>query len=151
MENLESSLGGHPFLANLSADQVAFVVSCARNVRYAAGSYLFREGEDEHALFLVRQGTIALEAHEPGRGAVVFETLGPGDVLGVSWITQSRDKAHADCRARESCLCFRLDGDCLKAKMDADPVLGYAVAKRLLERTYARLARARLQNLDVYR
>jgi hypothetical protein len=35
--------------------------------------------------------------------------------------------------------------------MNADPVFGYAITRRLLERTYDRLARARLQNLDVYR
>jgi CRP-like cAMP-binding protein len=150
MEDLERSLKGHPFLRDFLPDQVKFVVSCATNVRYAAGDYLQREGDDEHALFLVRHGVVTIESHEAGR-SVVFETLGPGDVLGVSWLTRARDKAHADCRVRESTLCFRLDGDCLKAKMDSDPALGYAITTRLLERTYARLARARLQHLDVYR
>ncbi len=151
MEDLERSLKAHPFLRNLTDEQVAFVVSCAKNERYQPGDYVVREGEDEPALFLVRHGTITLEAAEPGREPVVFETLGPGDVFGVSWVTSSRDKAHVDCRARESCLVFRLDGDCLLKKMDADPVLGYALTKGLLERTYERLARARLQKLDVYR
>jgi CRP/FNR family cyclic AMP-dependent transcriptional regulator len=151
VQDLERSLRAHPFLRDLTPEQVAVVVACAKNARYPSGAYVVREGEDEHAMLLVRHGTIALEMHEPGRGTVVFETLGAGDVLGVSWMTGMRAKAPVDCRARDSCLCFHLDGDCLKAKMDADPVLGYAIAKRLLERTYARLARARLQHLDVYR
>jgi hypothetical protein len=35
--------------------------------------------------------------------------------------------------------------------MVADPRLGHALAMRLLDRTYERLSRARLQRLDVYR
>jgi hypothetical protein len=35
--------------------------------------------------------------------------------------------------------------------MDDDPGFGYAVAMALLERTYQRLRRVRLQSLDVYR
>lgn len=151
MEDLERSLRAHPFLRDLSAEQVKVVLGCARNERFAAGEYVVREGDDEHALFLVRHGTIAVEAAEPGRGATVFETLGPGDVFGISWITRSRQKAHFDCRARDSAVCFRVDGDCLQRAMSADPSLGYAIAARLLERTYDRLARLRVQKLDVYR
>jgi hypothetical protein len=35
--------------------------------------------------------------------------------------------------------------------MEQNPRLGYAMSMRLLQRTYDRLARARLQHLDVYR
>jgi hypothetical protein len=48
-------------------------------------------------------------------------------------------------------IALAIDKHCLKDKMDADPRLGYALAMRLLARTYDRLVRARLQNLDVYR
>ena len=41
--------------------------------------------------------------------------------------------------------------DALTREMDADPRLGYALSMRLLERTYERLARARMQHLDLYR
>jgi len=35
--------------------------------------------------------------------------------------------------------------------MEADAALGFAISSRLLERTYERLSRIRLQNLDVYK
>ena len=46
---------------------------------------------------------------------------------------------------------FALDNGCMYRKMNEDPRLGYAIAMRLLERTYDRLARSRLQHLDVYK
>jgi CRP/FNR family cyclic AMP-dependent transcriptional regulator len=152
VEDLERALKVHPFLHDLQEPHLRFVVGCARNVRWGAGEYLHREGQAEHALFLIRTGSVALEVSQPGSPPLVVETLEPGDAFGVSWMLAAR--AHAgtlDARARDSVVCFRLDGDCLKRKMDADPALGYAIATRLLERTYERLARARLQRMDVYR
>jgi hypothetical protein len=35
--------------------------------------------------------------------------------------------------------------------MKEDPELGYAITSRLLDNTYQRLSRLRLQQLDVYR
>jgi CRP-like cAMP-binding protein len=151
MEDLERSLRAHPFMHDLAAEHVKFLVGCAQNVRFAPGEYVVREGDDEHALFLVRSGCIAVESNMPGQEAHVFETLGPGDLLGIWWLVKPGAKAGFDSRARDATLCFRLDGDCLKRKMDSDPVVGYAIATRLLERAYERLGRARLQKLDVYR
>ena len=58
---------------------------------------------------------------------------------------------HVDCRARETVVALAIDNACLHRKMEADPRLGYAISMRLLERTYNRLVRARLQHMDVYR
>ena len=151
MEDLERALKVHPFLHDLREEHVRFLIGCTRNVRFAPGDLVLREGEAENALFLVRQGTFALEASEPGRPPTVVETLQPGDALGVSWMTRPERGGPLDCRARESVVCFRIDGDCLKQKMEDEPALGYAIASRLLERTYERLSRARIQKLDLYR
>lgn len=149
MEDLERSLRAHPFMADLEPDHVRFLVSCAQNVRYRPGEYLVREGEVEKRLFLIRQGTVTIEMPRSGGDAVVLETVGPGDVLGISLVVPST--SHLDCRARDNVLAFALDNPCILEKMHKDPQLGYAISRRLLERTYDRLARARLQNMDVYR
>lgn len=149
MDDLERVLRAHPFLADLEVEHVRFLVGCAKNVRFKVGEYLLREGDDERDLFLIRQGTVAIEMPRPGGEAICLETVGPGDVLGVSCLTPKA--AHLDCRARETVLAFALDHECLRKKMHADPRLGFALSMRLLERTYDRLARARLQHLDVYR
>jgi CRP-like cAMP-binding protein len=149
MDDLERVLRTHPFLHGLEPDQIQFLVGCARSARFRAGEYLMREGEQEDTLFLLRQGTVAIELPGPGGAAMCLETVGPGDALGVSLLTPSA--AHLDCRARDSVLAFALDNQCLLRKMHEDPRLGFALTMKLLERTYERLSRARLQGMDVYR
>lgn len=148
-DDLERVLVAHPFLAGLSAAHVALLVGCAKNTRFRVGEYLMREGEHEEWLYLVRQGTVTIEQPRPGGEAVVLETVGAGDVVGVSCMTAR--PAHLDCRARETVLAFALDNRCLRDKMRDDPGLGFALTTRLLERTYERLAHARMQSLDLYR
>lgn len=148
MDDLERTLSSHPFLAELAPEHVRFLVGCTKNLRFRPGAYLVREGEPEDTLYLLRQGTVAVEAPRAG-DPICIETLGAGDVLGVSLVT--RAPAHLDCRARDSVVALAIDHACLHRKMNEDPRLGYAIAMRLLERTYDRLARARLQHLDVYR
>jgi len=149
MDDLERVLKAHPFFAELEADHVQFLVGCAKNVRFRGGDYLVREGDREDTLYLIRQGSVAIEIHRPGSEPTCVETVGPGDVLGVSLLATAA--AHLDCRARETVVALALDSACLRHKMAEDPRLGLAIAMRLLERTYERLARARLQHLDVYR
>jgi CRP/FNR family cyclic AMP-dependent transcriptional regulator len=149
MEDLERSLKAHAFLEGVEPEHVGFLVGCAKNERFLRGEYLMREGEREHTLYLVRQGTVSIELPRSGGETTCLETIGPGDVLGISCMTPAA--AHLDCRARETVLAFALDNTCLQKKMRDDPRLGFAITHRLLERTYERLRRARLQHLDVYR
>lgn len=154
MENLERVLRQHPFLSGLDEDHVRLLTGCAQNIRLAPGELLLREGDDEPRLFLIRQGTIALEAHRPGKPPACVETLGPGDVVGVSWALDEQGPTAAaaafDARARDPVLAFALDGACLRQKMATDDRFGHALSRRLLARVYLRLARLRLQSLDVY-
>jgi CRP/FNR family transcriptional regulator, cyclic AMP receptor protein len=149
MEDLERVLKSHPFLAELAPEHLRFIVGCAKNVRFRPAEYLMREGDREDQLYLIRHGTVTIEMPGPGGDPVCLETIGSGDVLGVSCLTPAA--AHLDCRARDTVVAIAIDNACLHRKMDDDPRLGYAISMRLLERTYERLTRARLQRLDVYR
>lgn len=149
MEDLERILKSHPFLAELAPEHLSFMVSCARNVRFRPGEYLMREGDPEDQLYLIRHGTVTIEMPGPSGDPICLETIGSGDVLGVSSLADVA--AHLDCRARDTVVAIALDNACLHRKMDEEPRLGYAISMRLLERTYERLTRARLQRLDVYR
>lgn len=149
MDDLEKILKTHPFVAELAPEHAAFLVSCTKNVRFRPGEYLMREGEREDVLYLIRQGNVAIEMPRAAGEPIVIETVSAGDVLGVSLLTPHA--AHLDCRARETVIAFAVDKACLRRKMDEDPRLGYAISMRLLDRTYTRLNRARLQHLDVYR
>ncbi|WP_282702280.1 cyclic nucleotide-binding domain-containing protein [Streptomyces sp. CC219B] len=57
-----------------------------REVRFAQGARLFDEGGHADRFWIVRDGTLALDLHVPGRRAPVVETLGVGDLVGWSWL-----------------------------------------------------------------
>jgi len=150
MEDLERIVRAHPFCAGLADEHIALLVGCTRNILVRAGELLLQEGQREERLYLIRRGQVALEIQRAGGGSVCVETLGAGDVLGVSCITPHND-VHLDCRARDNVVVLAIDNVCLLRKMEEDPRLGYAISMRLLDLTHQRLARVRLQALDVYR
>jgi ferredoxin len=86
MESLEPILCKHAFLERLEADYLKLLVGCASNVRFSAGAYIFRQGEEASHFYLIRQGRVALEIHAPQRPPIVIETLDGDDILGWSWL-----------------------------------------------------------------
>jgi CRP-like cAMP-binding protein len=150
MEDLTRILRAQPFFGDLDDTKLATLVGCAKNTRFHAGEYLLREGDAASTFFLVREGRVSLEVHIPSQPALRVESVGPGDVLGLSWLFPPA-RVHLDARADGTVLALALDGACLRGKMEADPALGFAIAKRLLALTVQRLERVRLQRLDVYK
>ena len=148
-QTLEPLLRGHKFFAGLDSEYLTLLSGCASNVVFAADSFLFREGEPAETFYLIREGKVALEIAAPGRGALVVQTLGPGDVAGFSWLFDPH-RWEFDGRAVERVLAVRMDGACLRGKCDADPRLGYELMQRFAGLMTSRLQATRLQLLDVY-
>ena len=148
-QTLEPLLRGHKFFAGLDSDYLTLLTGCASNVVFAADSFLFREGEPAETFYLIRDGKVALEIAAPGRGALVVQTLGPGDVAGFSWLFDPH-RWEFDGRAVERVLAVQMDGACLRGKCDADPRLGYELMQRFAGLMTSRLQATRLQLLDVY-
>lgn len=149
-ETLERSLKSQPFVSDLDDSQLRFLLGCTKNVRFAAGDYLAREGDKAEALYLIRTGRIALESHIPGRGVVTLESLGAGEIMGWS-VMFPPHYWHVDARAVDTTLAFAVDGHCLRDKLEADHSFAYAITRRMLADVHKRLRRTRLQQLDVYR
>lgn len=150
LEPLTSVLGEHPFARELTFAQVESLAGCAKNLRFDTDSLLVKEGSRADALFLIRSGRVALESHAPGKGSLQLDSLVAGDVLGWSVLLPPFEW-HIDARAVEPTVCFVLDGNCLRGKLQADASFGYAFTLRLLSVVSRRLAHARLQQLDVYK
>lgn len=149
METLERLLLAHPFLAGLAPAHAGILTGCARNLRFAPGDYLLREGDPADSLYLLRDGRVTLELHVPARPPMVIATLGPGDIVGASWLAAPY-RWRFDARATAPTRAFALDATCLRGKCDADPTLGYDMMKRMLPVMVSRLQATRHQLLDVY-
>jgi CRP/FNR family cyclic AMP-dependent transcriptional regulator len=149
MQSLEPILAAHPFFKDLGKPYLELLTGCASNVRFEAGEYILRQGQEANTFYIIRHGNVALEILTPGRGPITVETIGEGDVLGWSWLFPPY-KWHFDARAVDLTRAIALDGACLREKCEADHNLGFELLKRFAEIMTRRLQATRLQLLDVY-
>jgi CRP-like cAMP-binding protein len=149
MRTLVEYLPEHPFFSGLEAATLEVVVGCARNVHFKQGEVLFRTGEAADTFYVVRHGRVALDIHDPVRGALMIASLDEGDVVGWSWLVPPY-RWMFDAKAQSPVSAVALDGACLRARCDADPVLGYALMQRVAQVMYDRLQDARVRLLDLY-
>lgn len=149
MEGLERVIREHPFFKDVDLKFVALVVGCAKNVRFEAGEYLSREGGPTNQFYLLRHGRVGLEMAVPSGGAVIFQTLGAGEVLGLNWFVPPYRWMY-DARAIELIRAISLDAVCLRGKLDQDHDLAYEMMRRFVPVLLERMHGLLLQTLDVY-
>lgn len=146
---LEDTIKAHPFFAGVNDAFCELVAGCAKNVHFGPGQYIGHEGDPDDHLYLLRQGRVAFQIAAPGRAPVVFQTIGEGEVLGVSWLIPPYRWSY-DARAVDFVRAIAIDATCLRRKCDADHDLGYEMMKRFVPVLVQRLHGTRLQILDIY-
>jgi CRP/FNR family cyclic AMP-dependent transcriptional regulator len=149
METVERLLAEHEFFRGIDRRYLPLLVGCAANARFEAGTFLFREGDPADRFYLVRRGRAAVEISAPERGGIVVETLGPGEVIGFSWLFPPY-RWRFDARVLEQMTALVMDGACLRAKCEQDHELGYQLMRNAVDVVLERLQATRMQLLDVY-
>jgi CRP/FNR family cyclic AMP-dependent transcriptional regulator len=149
MQTLESILVEHPFFKGLQSQYLQLIAGCASNVRFNAGAYILREGEQASQFYLIRHGKVALEVLAAQRGPITIETIEAGEVLGWSWLFPPY-RWHFSARVVEPVRAIALDGICLRTKGEEDHDLGYELMMRVAQIMMDRLQATRIQLLDVY-
>jgi len=148
-ESIAELVANHPLFAGLPGDTAELVAGCARNVAFEPGELLIVEGEPADTLYLLRRGRVALEVRSPAKGAMVIDTLAPGQVLGWSWLFPPY-RWSFDARALDPVGVVSVDATCPRSKAEADPAFGYELMQRLGAVILQRLQATRLRLLDLY-
>ena len=148
-QDLTQSLHKHPFLIDMDGNLIRTLTSCASNVVFQEGTRLFHEGDEARVFFLIRSGRAALEIQAGEKGEIRIQTVGPGEVLGWSWLI-SPYVWHFDAVALEQVHAFSIDASCLRAKCEIDNHFGYEMLRRFSAVLERRLQATRLQLLDMY-
>lgn len=73
-------------LPALSPDHRARLMSLAREVSFPADGKIFEAGGTADRFWVVRSGTVSLHQRVVGERRISVATLGPGDLLGWSWL-----------------------------------------------------------------
>lgn len=149
MKTLEPLIAEHPFFKNLEKSYLELIVGCASNVRFDAGQFIFREGEEANQFYIVRQGKVAIESSPPGREPINLQTFSDGEILGWSWLVPPYNWQF-DAKAVELTRAITFDGKCLRQKCLEDHSFGYELLSRLVPVLGNALEAARMQLLDVY-
>ena len=138
-----------PIFSQLTPAELVLVSRAAREVRYAPGQRLFSANRDANACWIIHRGQVALDTFVPGRGPVVIQTVGPGELVGWSWLVPPY-RWHFGATAVAATTASMLDTLQLRALAEQDPSFGYKLTLTLFEALLQRLqaTRARLLELD---
>lgn len=142
-------LSGDRFFAGLPSESIAAVASCGSEVRFDRDQRVISEGAPASHFFVLRTGKIAIEIDTPRKGSQTIETVGPGQLLGVSWLVPPHRWTFG-ARAIEATSAIAIDSACLRQKCEADHDLGYELLLRFSVLVRNRLQTTRLLLLDMY-
>jgi CRP-like cAMP-binding protein len=142
----KSSLAGliaeHPFLHGMKPEHLAILTECAMPAEFKKGELIFREGDPANRFYLIRSGRVELQAKVQERDCMLIQTIGPGDVLGWSWLFPPY-YWHFDARATSPVKAIFFYGTWLREYSEQDHNLGYELMKRTAEVVIKRLQAAR--------
>ncbi|MFD9305077.1 Crp/Fnr family transcriptional regulator [Streptomyces sp. NPDC060048] len=133
--------------AVLSTEYRGRLMSHAREVNFREGARIFDEGTRAESFWIVRSGTVTLEIPVPGRRPTPIESLGPGELVGWSWlfppyVWQLGAEAMTPVRA------YEFDATTVRMLMDADPAFGSAIGHWVGRVLALRLQQTRTRLLD---
>jgi len=147
MESLERTLAQHPFLAGLDRRYPRQLAALASSKSFEAHQVLFYEGQAANEFYLILKGKVGIETALLRCESIVIQTLGPGEVLGWSWLLPPY-QWHYSARALEPTEMIALDGKTLRTKCEEDHDLGYEMMKRFALVIVQRLAATRSRSLN---
>ena len=148
-EPLATRVALHPFLAGMSCSQLALLTDCAIAVHFKKGQTILRESDFANRFYLIESGRVVLESGESLGEPVMVDTIGPGDLLGWSWMFQPY-VWHFTARAAEPTEAIFFYGTILREYCERDHSLGYELFKRITPVMLRRLQAARKKMLAVH-
>ena len=146
-EQLEARVDLHPFLVGLRPHHIKLLADCAMAKHFAADEYLFRQGEFANSFYLIEAGEVVLEALNTQGESVVVERVGPGKLVGWSWLFPPY-VWHFDARVTRPTDAIFFYGTILREYCEREPSLGYELFKRMSVVMIERLQNARVQLLQ---
>ncbi|OKK17743.1 hypothetical protein AMK16_21555 [Streptomyces sp. CB00455] len=124
-------------------------MSQAHEVNFHEGAHLFDEGTRADSFWIVRSGTVTLQVPLTGRRPTPVENLGPGELVGWSWlfppyVWQLSAEAMTPVRA------YEFNGTKVRMLMDADCAFGSAIGHWVGRVLALRLHQTRTRLIDLY-
>ena len=125
-------IGEVSLFAGLTPEARESLAQLADTVTVAAGSWLFRQGDDADALYVVRSGRMEIVDETPGREPTVLRELRAGAALGELAIVCESQRT-ASVRARRDARLLRVGRDAFESVMQTSPTVSRTLMRTLAE------------------
>jgi CRP/FNR family cyclic AMP-dependent transcriptional regulator len=139
---VESVIAGHPFLRGLKPEHLRLLGDSAMRMHYQTGEFIFREGSPANRFYLIEHGRVSLESHRRDEAPVTVQVIGPGDVLGWSWLFPPY-YWHFDARPLDPTTAIFFYSTRLREKCEQDHDFGFEMMKRMNQVVIHRLQATR--------
>lgn len=146
-EPIATRVALHPFLAGMNRAQLALLTDCAMAICFKKGQTILREDEFANRFYLVESGKVVLESGADFNEPMVVEMIGPGDLLGWSWMFPPYVWQFT-AKAVEPTTAIFFYGTILREHCEKDHSLGYELLKRMSVVMVKRLQAARREMLS---
>lgn len=139
----------HPFFHGLPAELIDILVPHAQDIFVPAQTKVFRQDTEADFFYVVLDGEVQVEVPSLIGEPAVIQRLGPGKMLGWSWLIPPH-RWHFDARATKPTRLLQLDGKALRETCRKDTTLGYPLLERAAVLMMERLEAARRQVMESY-
>jgi CRP/FNR family cyclic AMP-dependent transcriptional regulator len=148
-ESIATRVALHPFVAGMNPKQLALLTDCAIPAHFKAGQTILREGEIANRFYVIESGKVVLESGAGFGEPVVIEIIGPGDLLGWSWMFPPYTWQFT-ARAIEPTDAIFFYGTILREYCEKDHSLWFELFKRMSAVMTKRLQAARAKMLSIH-
>ncbi|TGB09129.1 cyclic nucleotide-binding domain-containing protein [Streptomyces palmae] len=124
-------------------------MAVGRETSFEAGTRIFEEGGRADRFWVIHTGNVNLDVHVPGRHPAVIETLGPGRMLGWSWLCPPHEW-HLGAEATSLVRAWEFEAAEVLDLCQDDPELDHALLSYVVGVIGSRLRAARTRLLDLY-
>jgi len=121
----------------LRPEQVNAISEAAERISLAAGEAVYCRGEKADHFFTVLDGVVTLRL--PGKGGVnlVIDEVASGEMFG-SCVCFARDSYSLTAQCATDSVLLKIESKALKALMDQDLMMGYALQTKISELYFGR-------------
>jgi len=149
MEPLQYTIARHEFFRDLKPHHLEIFQDCASDARYGRDQFLLRQGQGAERFFIIRKGEVRLDLVTPESGSIPIQTVGPGEIVGWSWIVPPF-KSTFDARVVEPLHAIVFETGALRRKCEQDFELGYRVLQKFTYALSTRLDAVRAKLVEVH-
>ena len=137
MEAVKSILRSSEIFSGLSESHLDLVASAIKIRKFAAGDYLFQQGDDRKACFVIAEGQVEV-TRDNGDGPEPLILLGPGDTAGEQAFLTS--VAHtASARVHSDSVLLELDRQLVLERLGQDGGAAIAILSKVSNVLHRRL------------